>query len=83
MKVSEKKRPNQRTKSSQKQRSKNQKQRTKASKPKQDNEAKPSKKGLKEKTQQQQQPNRRHTTNPPVPCLGRSFLIPNVRKARA
>jgi hypothetical protein len=28
-------------------------------------------------------PTARHTTNPPGPCLGRSFLIPNVRKARA
>jgi hypothetical protein len=28
-------------------------------------------------------PTARHTTNPPVPCLGRRFLIPNIRKARA
>jgi hypothetical protein len=31
----------------------------------------------------QQQPNRRHTTNPPDSCLGRSLMIPNVRKALA
>jgi hypothetical protein len=31
----------------------------------------------------QQQPNSRHTTNPSGSCLGRSLLIPNVRKAPA
>jgi hypothetical protein len=31
----------------------------------------------------QQQPNPRHTTHPPGPCLGRSLVIPNVRKALA
>jgi hypothetical protein len=30
----------------------------------------------------QQRPNRRHTTHPPVPCLGRSLVISNVRKAQ-
>jgi hypothetical protein len=29
----------------------------------------------------QQQPNRRHTTNPSDSCLGRSLVIPNIRKA--
>jgi hypothetical protein len=29
----------------------------------------------------QQPPNRRHTTNPFDSCLGRSLVIPNVRKA--
>jgi membrane protein insertase Oxa1/YidC/SpoIIIJ len=29
----------------------------------------------------QQQLNRRHTTNPSDSCLGRSLVIPNVRKA--
>jgi hypothetical protein len=35
------------------------------------------------KSFKQQQPNSRHTTHPPGPCLGRSLVIPNVRKARA
>jgi hypothetical protein len=30
----------------------------------------------------QQQPNSRHTTNPSGSCLGRSLVIPNVRKAQ-
>jgi hypothetical protein len=31
----------------------------------------------------QQQPDSRHTTNPSGSCLGRSLVIPNVRKALA
>jgi hypothetical protein len=84
MKVSEKKRPNQRTKKPRAKdpRSKDQGKQAKA-KSKQGNEAKPTKKGLKRRPNSNNNPNSRHTTNPSGSCLGRSLVIPNVRKARA
>jgi hypothetical protein len=51
---------------------------TKVKRSKKDGPRKQAKEELK-----QQQPNRRHTTNPFDSCLGRSLMIPNVRKARA
>jgi hypothetical protein len=82
-----KKRPN---RQSQDQKPKSKKEAKKQSQEKQERKAKRQAKNQEKEIQKARKeglknnnPTGRHTTNPPVPCLGRSFLIPNVRKARA
>jgi hypothetical protein len=72
---------------------KSQSQKEEAKKPSQGQQRKKSQKASQEPRRSDQKarkeglknnnPTARHTTNPSGSCLGRSFLIPNIRKARA
>ena len=82
-----KKRPN---RQSQDQKPKSKKEAKKQSQEKQERKTKRQAKNQEEEIQKARKedfknnnPTARHTTNPPVPCLGRSFLILIVRKAQA